>query len=165
MSGSPQTTEDNSKRASAHPSHPSVEFQQADLHTKEILTAEQVAQILQVHQFTVLKFIKQGKLKASKLGRVYRIRRQDVNQFLDDQLENRPTKKNVIKEATEEFEESIPEKKKSKELSPVIKSETKTKRVSPETHPTPKKTVEQSEKNHKPLPPTDHYILNLHKQA
>lgn len=51
------------------------------------MTAEQVAQILQVHPFTVLKFIKQGKLKASKLGRVYRIRKSDVDSFLDSQVE------------------------------------------------------------------------------
>jgi excisionase family DNA binding protein len=51
-----------------------------------ILTVEQVAQILQVHPFTVLKFIKQGKLTASKLGRVYRIRRSDVDKFLDAQV-------------------------------------------------------------------------------
>lgn len=61
----------------------------------EILTAEQVAKILQVHPFTVLKFIKQGKLKASKLGRVYRIRRSDVDEFLDDQVQtpSEPKKK------------------------------------------------------------------------
>lgn len=50
---------------------------------ENILTPEQVAKILQVHQFTVLKYIKQGKLKASKLGRVYRIRESDVEGFLD----------------------------------------------------------------------------------
>lgn len=50
---------------------------------EKVLTAEQVAQILQVHPFTVLKFIKQGKLQASKLGRVYRIREKDLEYFLD----------------------------------------------------------------------------------
>ncbi len=50
---------------------------------ERILTPEQVAQILQVHPFTVLKFIKQGKLKASKLGRVYRIRESELESFLD----------------------------------------------------------------------------------
>lgn len=50
-----------------------------------VLTPDQVAQILQIHPFTVLKFIKQGKLKASKLGRVYRIRKSDVDLFLDEQ--------------------------------------------------------------------------------
>jgi excisionase family DNA binding protein len=49
-----------------------------------ILTVEQVAHVLQVHPFTVLKFIKQGRLKAAKLGRVYRIRRSDVDKFIDD---------------------------------------------------------------------------------
>jgi len=53
-----------------------------------ILTPEQVAQILQMHPFTVLKFIKQGRLKASKLGRVYRIRRSDVDAFLDEQAKD-----------------------------------------------------------------------------
>jgi|GEM_PF-642886 len=51
---------------------------------EKILTPDQVAQILQVHPFTVLKFIKQGKLRASKLGRVYRIRESDVMRFLDE---------------------------------------------------------------------------------
>ena len=51
-----------------------------------ILTVEQVAHILQVHPFTVLKFIKQAKLTAAKLGRVYRIRRSDVDKFLDAQV-------------------------------------------------------------------------------
>ena len=52
---------------------------------EKILTPDQVAQILQVHPFTVLKFIKQGKLRASRLGRVYRIRESDVTKFLDEQ--------------------------------------------------------------------------------
>lgn len=52
---------------------------------EKILTPDQVAQILQVHPFTVLKFIKQGKLRASRLGRVYRIRQSDVMKFLDEQ--------------------------------------------------------------------------------
>ncbi len=62
-----------------------------------ILTPDQVAQILQVHPFTVLKFIKQGKLKASKLGRVYRIRRTDVDAFLDEQA----AKSTPVKEMNE----------------------------------------------------------------
>jgi excisionase family DNA binding protein len=61
----------------------------------EILTSEQVAKLLQVHPFTVLKFIKNGKLKASKIGRVYRIRRSEVERFLDSNLESaeKPLKK------------------------------------------------------------------------
>lgn len=53
------------------------------------LTTEQVANILQVHPFTILKFLKEGKLRGIKLGRVYRIKESDVHEF----LENRSTKK------------------------------------------------------------------------
>jgi excisionase family DNA binding protein len=55
---------------------------------ERILTPEQVAKVLQVHPFTILKFIKQGKLKASKLGRVYRIRESEVERFLDQTTNN-----------------------------------------------------------------------------
>jgi excisionase family DNA binding protein len=52
---------------------------------ERILTADQVARILQIHPFTVLKYIKQGKLKGSKLGKMYRIRESDVEAFLNQQ--------------------------------------------------------------------------------
>jgi len=48
-----------------------------------ILTAEQVADLLQIHHLTVLKLIKQKKLKASKVGRVYRIRESAIEDFMD----------------------------------------------------------------------------------
>lgn len=51
---------------------------------ERFLTTEQVANILQVHPFTILKFLKQGKLKGVKLGRVYRIKESDVHEFLDE---------------------------------------------------------------------------------
>jgi len=51
---------------------------------EKYLTTEQVANILQVHPLTILKFIKQGKLKGVKIGRVYRIQENDVKQFLDE---------------------------------------------------------------------------------
>lgn len=62
---------------------------------EQFLTTEQVANILQVHPFTILKFLKEGKLKGIKLGRVYRIKESDVHEF----LENRSTgkSKNAMK--------------------------------------------------------------------
>ncbi len=50
---------------------------------EKFFTTEQVANILQVHPFTILKFIKNGKLKGIKLGRVYRIKESDVSEFLE----------------------------------------------------------------------------------
>jgi len=49
-----------------------------------ILTVEQVAELLQLHHFTVLNYIKQGKIRASQLGRVYRVRQSSVDEFLDE---------------------------------------------------------------------------------
>lgn len=70
---------------------------------EKILTPDQVSQILQVHPFTVLKFIKQGKLKASKLGRVYRIRESDLEGFLEQSSAREPKVKeespNIIKKS------------------------------------------------------------------
>ncbi len=48
------------------------------------LTSEQVAALLQVHPFTVLKYLKSGKLEGVKIGRVYRIKESDVEKFLSD---------------------------------------------------------------------------------
>jgi len=50
----------------------------------KLLTTEQVAELLQVHPFTVLKYIKSGKIKAIKLGRVWRMRESDVERFLEE---------------------------------------------------------------------------------
>lgn len=47
-----------------------------------LLTAEQVAAHLQVHHLTVLKLIKQKKIKAVKVGRVYRITEAALEEFL-----------------------------------------------------------------------------------
>lgn len=52
---------------------------------KRLLTPEEVAKMLQLHHLTVLKFIKNKKLRALKLGRVYRIREEDLEQFFQDQ--------------------------------------------------------------------------------
>ncbi|MBI2464200.1 helix-turn-helix domain-containing protein [Candidatus Peregrinibacteria bacterium] len=51
----------------------------------KILTSQDVASLLQIHQFTVLKYIREGKLKAIKIGRVYRVREIDIDDFLESQ--------------------------------------------------------------------------------
>ncbi len=52
---------------------------------ERLMTPEQVAEALQLHHLTVLKFIKEKRLKSVKLGRVYRIRETDLNEFLTAQ--------------------------------------------------------------------------------
>jgi excisionase family DNA binding protein len=50
----------------------------------QILTVEEAAKILHLHPFTVLKLIKRGELKASKIGRVYRIRESAIEDFMNN---------------------------------------------------------------------------------
>jgi excisionase family DNA binding protein len=52
---------------------------------EKYLTSEQVATFLQVHPFTVLKYLKDGRLPGVKIGRMYRIKESDVEQFLGTQ--------------------------------------------------------------------------------
>ena len=51
-----------------------------------IMTPEQVAEMLQLHPFTILHYIKDGRLRAARLGRVYRIRESAVTEFLESQM-------------------------------------------------------------------------------
>jgi len=52
---------------------------------EKIYTTEQVAHLLQIHPLTVLNYIKSGKLKAVKLGRVYRVRESALQKFLENE--------------------------------------------------------------------------------
>lgn len=44
-------------------------------------TVDKVAEKLAVHSRTVLRFIRDGKLKATKVGRQWRIKKEDLNAF------------------------------------------------------------------------------------
>jgi len=48
----------------------------------EIMTPEQVADYLQLSKDTVYRYIREGKLTASRLGRNYRVPRENVDLFL-----------------------------------------------------------------------------------
>ena len=48
----------------------------------EIMTPEQAAAYLQVNRETIYRYIRQGRLQASRLGRTYRISRQSVDRLL-----------------------------------------------------------------------------------
>ncbi len=49
---------------------------------KEIMTPEQVAEYLQLNKDTVYRYIREGKVIASRLGRNYRITKENVDLFL-----------------------------------------------------------------------------------
>jgi len=50
--------------------------------TKDVLTSQEVAEYLQLAPDTVYRYIRQGKLVACKLGRQYRIPKENVQLFL-----------------------------------------------------------------------------------
>ncbi len=49
----------------------------------DLMTVEQVAAYLQVHRMTVYRYIRTGRIAAVRVGRVYRVRRADLEAFLD----------------------------------------------------------------------------------
>ena len=50
--------------------------------TREVMTPEQAAEYLQVNRETVYRYIREGKLVASRLGRAYRIPRRSLDLLL-----------------------------------------------------------------------------------
>ncbi len=48
----------------------------------EVMTPDQVAEFLQLNKNTVYRLIERGELKATKVGRVYRIRKEDVDSYM-----------------------------------------------------------------------------------
>jgi len=51
----------------------------------EVYTSKQAAELLQCHEITIRRAIKSGKLKASKIGRDYRISKIDLGRFYREQ--------------------------------------------------------------------------------
>src|SRR5450759_2543103 len=49
---------------------------------REIMTPDQAAEYLQIDRETIYRYIRQGKLVASKLGRAYRIPRRSIDLLL-----------------------------------------------------------------------------------
>jgi len=54
------------------------------MNNNEFLTVEQVAELLKIHWQTVLNYIKSGKLMALKLGKGYRITRENLEKFIKE---------------------------------------------------------------------------------
>jgi excisionase family DNA binding protein len=50
---------------------------------QEMMTPDQVARYLQVNRATVYRLIRQGRLPAIQLGRIYRLERKEVQKFTD----------------------------------------------------------------------------------
>jgi len=49
---------------------------------QEFLTAEEVAEMLKVNIMTIYRYIKAGKIQAYKLGKNFRIEKQEFDRFI-----------------------------------------------------------------------------------
>ena len=49
----------------------------------EIMTIQDVAKYLRMNEATIYRYIQEGKLPAARMGRNYRVRREDVDKFFD----------------------------------------------------------------------------------
>lgn len=56
------------------------------MENNNFLTVKQVAELLQVHWQTVLNYIKGGKLEALRLGKGYRISKEALEKFVNENL-------------------------------------------------------------------------------
>jgi DNA binding domain, excisionase family len=50
---------------------------------KEILTITQVAEYLQISEVTTYKLVSEGKIDAFKIGRHWRVKKDDLNEFIE----------------------------------------------------------------------------------
>ncbi|MFN8474897.1 MAG: helix-turn-helix domain-containing protein [Anaerolineae bacterium] len=48
----------------------------------EYLTPKEIAQLLKLHEETIRRYLRSGELPAIKLGGVYRVKREDLEEFL-----------------------------------------------------------------------------------
>lgn len=53
---------------------------------EKFYTPKQIAEILQIHPYTILKWIREGKMKAHKFGRVYRTTETEFTNFLGSRI-------------------------------------------------------------------------------
>ncbi len=51
---------------------------------EQLLTVKQLAEALQINEQTVQRFIREGKLKAFRVGREYRIKKSKLNEYLTE---------------------------------------------------------------------------------
>jgi len=51
----------------------------------EIMTISQVAKYLQISEITTYRLVQEGKIPAFKVGRSWRIKREDINEFIEKQ--------------------------------------------------------------------------------
>lgn len=55
---------------------------------EDIMTVSEVAKYLKISEVTTYKFVQEGKIPAFKIGRSWRIKKQDLGEFIEKQKRN-----------------------------------------------------------------------------
>ncbi len=63
----------------------------------EFYTPEEIAKVLKVHKNTIYDYIKRGELKALKIGKFYRISKEDFEKFLHKDTKQQKGRKPSLK--------------------------------------------------------------------
>ena len=58
----------------------------------DLMTVEQVAAYLQLNKLTVYRYIREGRIPAARIGKSYRIRKADVDAFLESRMARQPVR-------------------------------------------------------------------------
>ncbi len=60
-------------------------YQESYVAEKPFLTLEDIADLLELNVNTVRRYVREGKIKAIRLGKSYRVRREEFERFLKEQ--------------------------------------------------------------------------------
>lgn len=51
---------------------------------KQVMTVKEIAEYLDVHPMTIYKYVQEGKIPAFKIGASWRIRRDSIKKWMDE---------------------------------------------------------------------------------
>jgi len=51
---------------------------------KQVMTVKEIAEYLDVHPMTIYKYVQEGKMPAFKIGASWRIRRDSIKKWMDE---------------------------------------------------------------------------------
>ena len=51
---------------------------------KQVMTVKEIAEYLDVHPMTIYKYVQEGKMPAFKIGASWRIRRESIKKWMDE---------------------------------------------------------------------------------
>jgi excisionase family DNA binding protein len=99
---------------------------------REVMTPEQVAEYLQLNKDTVYRLIRSHQLAASKIGRTYRVPKEDVESFLLAHSSRPAVREAMFKRVLDFAERNNPNLNSDEVLEELERLDEETKRAAPQ---------------------------------